>query len=401
MGPRGFSVLEAVIAMALVLAITAVTIALVSPNQAGFAAGLERADMQQRLRVAAGTLYEDLVMAGAGAYQGANRGSLACCFAPILPYRQGTSHDDPAGTFKTDTITVMYVPPTVAQTTLATNGPSVVSADIGVNWEAGCPAGDPACGFKRGMTVLLYDASGNYDTFSITNVQSGMLHVQGTGGTLTYTDYPPTSTTIVQLAHIVYYLKSDASAGTYQLMSREGGTGAAHGDMPVVDNLVALTFDYCGDPQPPQLINAPGDPAGQRTTYGPGPPALLQQIPTRGYPAGENCTFLVDPVSGLQVPRLAVLGSSGGARQPAALVKLTGGRLTDGPWCPDPTNPNRWDADLLRIRRIGVTLRVESANRALRGPASALFAHGGTSKNGNAWLPDLQVRFDVASRNLR
>ena len=89
--------------------------------------------MQQRLRVAAGTLYNDLVMAGAGPSRGANTGSLGHYFAPVLPYRQGTNHDDPPGSFRTDTITLMYVPPTFAQTTLATGGPGAVSADIGVN----------------------------------------------------------------------------------------------------------------------------------------------------------------------------------------------------------------------------------------------------------------------------
>jgi hypothetical protein len=202
------------------------------------------------------------------------------------------------------------VPPTVAQTTLAANGPSVVSADVDVNWEAGCPTGDAACGFKSGMTVLLYDAAGDYDTFSITNVQSSTLQLQRTGGTLTYTAYPPNSTTIVQLANVVYYLKRDASADSYQLVSRDGGTGA---DVPVVDNLVALKFDYYGDPQPPKLIELPDDPAGLSTTYGPSPPSLLRQIPTSGYPPGENCTFLVDPASGFQVPRLALLGSDDGA----------------------------------------------------------------------------------------
>ena len=47
-----------------------------------------------------------------------------------------------------------------------------------MNWVAGCPADDAACGFKRGMAVLLYDASGDYDTFTITDVQSNVLHVQ-------------------------------------------------------------------------------------------------------------------------------------------------------------------------------------------------------------------------------
>src|SRR3989304_1393368 len=127
MRQHGFSILETVVGMALMLTITGVAIALVERGRASFAAQLESADMQQRLRVAAGALYKDLVMAGAGASQGANRGPLSYYFAPILPYRQGTNHDDPPGTFKTDTITVMYVPPTMAQTTLATGATGATS----------------------------------------------------------------------------------------------------------------------------------------------------------------------------------------------------------------------------------------------------------------------------------
>ena len=397
MRENGFSILETVIGMALLSILAGGAIALVDQGRAGFATQLESADMQQRLRVAAGALYPDLVMAGAGAYQSANRGSLSHYFAPILPYRQGTNHDDPVGTFKTDTITVMYVPTTVAQTTIATGGPLGVSADIAVNSDAGCPSGDAACGFKNGMTALLFDASGDYDTFTITNVQSNLLHVQRTGGSLMFADYLPNTTTLVQLASVVYYFKSDTTTGSYQLMARDGGTGA---DVPVVDHLVALTFAYYGDPQPPRLIEPSVDLVGRtalRTTYGPLPPALLQQIPTGGYPAGENCTFMVDPISGVQVPRLADIASGG---QTVTLVQLTGAQLTDGPWCPDESSANRWDADLLRIRRIAVTLRIESAVTALRGPAGVLFTHGGTSKSGSKWLPDQQVTFQVSPRNL-
>ena len=395
MRQRGYSILETVVAMAILLTVAAVAIALVDPSEASFAAQAEAVDMQQRLRVAAGTLSNDLLMAGAGAYQGANKGPLGYYFAPVLPYRQGTNHGDPSGIFRTDAVTLMYVSPTVAQTTLATNGPSGVSADIGVNSEAGCPLGDAACGFKNGMTVLLYDASGDYDPFTITNIQSNVLHVQRTGGSLTHASYQPGTTTIVQLTNIIYYLKSDLATETYQLMSREGGAG---GDVPLVDHIVALQFDYYGDRQPPMLTGkAPSDPMGPWTTYGPPPPALGQQIPTNGYPAGENCTFMVDPVTGVQVPRLDVLGTSSAAN---TLVQLTGPQFTDGPWCPDSLNANRWDADLLRIRRIGVTLRVESANARMRGPAGVLFAHGGTSRNASRWLPDLQVTFQVSPRNL-
>jgi hypothetical protein len=106
---------------------------------------------------------------------------------------------------------------------------------------------------------------------------------------------------------------------------------------------------------------------------------------------------MVDPVSGLQVPRLPVLDSGGAAD---ALVPLMEPQLTDGPWCPDAANANRWDADLLRIRSVGVTLRIQTADAALRGPAGLLFANGGTSISGARWLPDRQVTFRVAPRNL-
>ena len=391
MGQSGFSLIEMAAATALTLAVTAVAFAVIDPAQAGFAAQLEAPDMQQRLRAASGSLYKELVMAGAGPSRGAGAGSLGYHFAPVLPFRVGTSHDDPPGSFRTDTITLIYVPPTFAQTTLATAGPGAAVADIGVRTGPGCPTGDVLCGFKEGMSALIFDAgdgSGAYDTFAITDAQLNVLHVERMGGSLTRTDYQPDTTAIVQVASIVYSLKIDAVAGTYQLVASDAG-GA---EVPVVDHLVSLAFHYYGEAQPPELAVT-----SRGTTYGPRPPALDQQIATHGYPAGENCTFAIDPASGLQSPRLEVLGASGPG---SALVPLAYTELTDGPWCPDVTNANRWDADLLRIRKIGVTLRVQAANAALRGPAGVLFANGGTSRSRNRWLPDLQVRFDVTPRNM-
>jgi hypothetical protein len=89
----------------------------------------------------------------------------------------------------------------------------------------------------------------------------------------------------------------------------------------------------------------------------------------------------------------------------AGLVKLNDPNdpntsLTDGPWCPDPNNVNKWDADLLRIRKITVTLRVQAALAALRGPAGTLFTNAGTSRGANSYAPDQEVKFDVAPRNV-
>jgi hypothetical protein len=61
---------------------------------------------------------------------------------------------------------------------------------------------------------------------------------------------------------------------------------------------------------------------------------------------------------------------------------------------------NRYDADLLRIRRVRITIRVESAIEALRGPASLLFARGGQASSVHALVPDREVTLELAPRNL-
>src|SRR3954471_781029 len=121
---HGFSLLEVLVAMTVMLTVTGAVFSLMNPAQGSFAVEPEVSDMQQRLRIGADTLYKDLVMAGGGAYQGKSTGSLGYYFAPIMPFRSGSTADDPVGTFKTDTITIIYVPPTVAQTSLASKGPS-------------------------------------------------------------------------------------------------------------------------------------------------------------------------------------------------------------------------------------------------------------------------------------
>jgi hypothetical protein len=163
-------------------------------------------------------------------------------------------------------------------------------------------------------------------------------------------------------------------------------------ELPVVDDVVRLEFQYFGDAEPPRLTGKPVDqPPGPWTTYGPAPPPVDK---TRGdWPQGENCIFLV--VNGEHVPRLNTFAGGG-----PALVELTTALFTDGPWCPNVLTPNRFDADLLRIRKIHVTVRVQSALASLRGPASALFLKGGTARAGEHLVPDIEVQFDIAPRNM-
>jgi hypothetical protein len=107
---------------------------------------------------------------------------------------------------------------------------------------------------------------------------------------------------------------------------------------------------------------------------------------------GENCAFAVQ--NGQQVPRLQVLAAGNGE------IELPGNILNDGPWCPDGQYARRFDADLLRIRRVRVKLRVQVALASLRGPAGVLFTRGGTANSGERYVPDQQISFDVTPRNL-
>lgn len=301
--PRGFSLVELAVALAAMLAVLGAVLPLLVRAPRTFDSRTEMADMQQRLRVAADTLFEHLVSAGAGAYTGASAGPLGRSFVPIVPYRTGGTVRDPPGTFKTDTITM----------------------------------------------------------FSVSRAASTP-------------------------ASVTYWLKTDASTATFQLMANES---SGNTDVPVVDHLVALMFEYYGDPQPPLLRQPAGAAGPWVTTYGPAP----QTTAAAPFAAGENCLFAPGVTS--PQPRLPALGDPG-----TSPVPLTAAQLSDGPWCPHGGDPDRWDADLLRIRAVTVTMRVQAAAAALRGPAGVLFAHGGTSRTADRWVPDQEIRFQVAPRNL-
>jgi hypothetical protein len=72
--------------------------------------------------------------------------------------------------------------------------------------------------------------------------------------------------------------------------------------------------------------------------------------------------------------------------------------LQDGPWAPSDPDVGMFDADLLRIRRVRVVLRVEAALAAMRG-AGTFFTRGGTSTSAGRYAPDHELQFDIALRN--
>jgi prepilin-type N-terminal cleavage/methylation domain-containing protein len=382
----GFSLIELLVSMSLMLIVLAGVFATLHPAEGVFLAEPEAADAQQRLRLAADTVARELRLAGAGAPFGAMSGPLAESFAPVLPFRRGRRNTDPPATFTRSTITLLRLAPGAAQTTIASAVPAA-SSFAQLNADPGCPPADPSCGFDVGSEVAIYDGTGAYDTFTVTGL-SGRTLALDHNMVDTPTVYAPGVSKIAAVNSRTFFLKT-GSDGISRLMQYNGAAGA---DVAIADHVVALGFEYYGEPSPPRLYRPLAEPQGPWTTYGPRPPA--PGVQATAYPPGENCVFARD-AAGLVVPRLAVLG--GGS---TGLVPLGAADLTDGPWCPDASSPNRYDADLLRIRMVAVTLRVEAASSAVRGPAGVLFTRGGTSAGGYRFVPDQETRLVVSPRNM-
>lgn len=385
----GFTIVEVLIASAIMLIVTGTVFSLVDPGQATYRTQPEVSEMQQNLRIGQNAMYQDLVLAGAGPYLGSGTGPLLGYFSPLLPYRAGTVGNDVSRgvLYRSDAITIMYVPQTTAQATIEKSMPAT-SSEIDVTAQPGCPVNDPFCGFDVGMRVAIFDDSGSYDTFTITSIQPSPTKLQHRDDNFTKAYQP--GAVIAQVASNTYYLKTDNATKTYQLMLYDGYMR----DEPLVDNVVDLQFVYFGEPKGPVLLKPVTDTKGPFTTYGPKPPALGVDNTSDPYAAGENCVFRVDGGSGTQVSRLPDLSTATG------LVEITAAMLQDGPWCPSATSANRYDADMLRVRRVEARLRVQAPSASLRGPAGTLFKYGGTSTGGARQVPDQEIRFEVTPRNM-
>jgi prepilin-type N-terminal cleavage/methylation domain-containing protein len=382
-GDRGLTLVEVLIALSIMAVISAGLYTIVGPAHGAFRAHPAAVDMQQRLRLASEGLTARLLGAGAGPCNGVFGAPLGATVACVLPYRVGP-RGDPPGTWRPDAVTVISVPGTAAAVPLAqTFAPSAGWTEI--QQVPSCPVDDASCGLREGTTVLLVAPHGQADIFNVTAVAGSSVQLQPRDPT-SGRSYPIGSQ-LVPVAIDTYYARLGAPAEGPQLVHGDGDQS----DMPEVDHVARLTFEYFGDPRPPELRPSPAG-AEPRTTYGPVPPPIDVDDADDSWPAGENCVFQV--IGAAQVGRLVAAGGT------PPLVRLLPDALTDGPWCPDGTAANRYDADLLRIRKVRVTIRVEASSASLRGADARLFTSPGTSRGGSGFVPDREVTFDVVPRAL-
>lgn len=383
-GTHGYSLIELVVSAAIALTVTSVVFTLLRSSQNEFARQSEIADMQQRLRAAFDTLHRDLVDAHGQPAQGHSARS-SRTIPPLMPFRLGLRDADPQGTARSDAMTVLIVPEHAPEA--AIDQPlAAASGSVVLRLASGCPPGDLACGFREGMDVLVHDETSAFDLYTITDVSASTLTLDHV-----LVDWPkmyPAGSVLTQVESHTYFLRNAQSTRPPQLARYGGGR---RNDVPVVDHVVGLSFEYYGEAEPPAMVRPLGDPIRPWMTYGPPPqpdPASVPPVPL------SNCVLVANGTP-MASSRLPALGAAGGP-----LVPLTVAQLSDGPFCPDDAAPSRFDADLLRVRSVGVRLRVQAAQAALRGPAGGLFALAGTARMGERYVPDIEVGFRVTPRQL-
>jgi hypothetical protein len=236
----GYSVVELLVASAILFAISGAVLNLLNDGLIGTPVLEESTDLQQRARIVAEALAGELRAAAAGT----PTGPLSRYFAAVEPRRPA----DPVGHAAADVLTLRYVPSGGAHARLAQ--PLAPASPVVVLDIAGCPANTIACGFVANTTAIVFDTSGHASVVNVDAIGPGVLTISDTAGgrSVAYA----AGCEIAEASQVTFFL--DAAAR--QLRRIEAG-----GAFVVADNVTALAFDYMRSDMTPlplsQLADGP------------------------------------------------------------------------------------------------------------------------------------------------
>lgn len=375
MTSRGFTLIELLVATLVTLAILGALAGLAGPMRMGFDRTLAAGEVSMGARAGIETLLAELRQSGTGALISPPSSMLADVTPTVVPR---TSLDDEAMSAPFRALAVVGVPVGAGQGILRERA-EAGSTSLQLEAAAPCPEQDGTCGFEPGGRAVLHDQA-RAEWVDIDGIAAGSATLL----LITPLAKPfEKGAVVVGIDSAVYGLRSSHD-GSMQLVRRT----AAGAEQPIIDHVAEFDVALFGTGLPPQ----PGTREEDPPTYGATPPALGIDDERDSWAEGENCSLAVDD-DGRRAPRLQALAS------PGALVPLHPSGLSDGPWCPDAADRSAFDADLLRVRRVDVRLRVEAASSAMRGPAGRLFRRSGEAGEAARWVPDLDLRVAVTLRN--
>jgi prepilin-type N-terminal cleavage/methylation domain-containing protein len=383
---KGVTLIELLVALAIALVAAAGIVKLADDARVFFLVQPEVMDVTQRARAGVDLLIAELTSAGAGASLGPDAGPLIRWIPPVIPSRyQGSGASDPAGSVFPDRVTLVTA--TEAVPLLAVRGAMAApSAAVPIAGQAGCPVGDDVCGFRDGQRIAVFDRAAAFDLATVRapaalpGAPFGSALLPHDPSMVAKAFREEDDARVVEVRAVTYYFDRARSQ-----LRRATGPRA---DAPVLDDVVGLSLRYFGERAPPA---SPRPAAGV-----------------------ANCLF-----DAAGVPSLPSLPPDDGDQ-----VEMTDALLTDGPWCggdpsggagPSGGGPSggagsgasagavaaAFDADLYRLRRIRVTLRVQASAVWARGRDPNLFQRPGTGMAFKLLVPDYVITFDVSPRNLQ
>lgn len=345
---RGMSVAELLVALVLVLIVAAGLSRLAADAHAAFRSQPAASDLVQRARVVLDALAQEIALAGGGFPLLDDPVRLIEIVPPVLPRGAGPGAADLDSSAFADRITTLTIPDDAPQSAVA----AMASPDREVELRPGrwCPPADPACGFGPGDVAILVDVTPAFDLLTVAAAGPGWILPEAA---LSRTYGAGASARLGAVRASTY--RFDAARG--QLRRAIAGSI----EQPVVDHVVAFNARYFADPFPPIV---PWQPAG---------------------------TCVVDAAG---APRLPVLAPTHGT-----LAELSIGELADGPWC--GAAPNRFDADLYRVRLIRLSIRLQVEDPGLRGRDRRRFLRPGSAADDAMQVGDVEVTVDVSPRSMR
>lgn len=359
---RGATLVELLVALALLGLAMSVVAALTMPVLAAFEAEPAAADAQQRARGTLQVLIDDVQRAGTGFLHHTDAGpglGLPALWPEAL-------HTGPwTVTPRANTLTTWHAPRGAAHgTTRTAIAPGALVVPLAR--PAFCAASTPTCGFAADDEVVLFLPHGRFAVATVAQVDAPLdLRL-----TAPLVEAWPAGAAVAAVTAHTYELRADPATGLSQIVRRLGSGPPT----PVVDFVRRFEVEWIAARGAPAVQLAP-DGSEEHATGAPAPPpAGLAADPA--WPPGENCAFFRDAAGGAHWR-----GAAGGAT-PAPLPAAS---LSDGPWCPSAVAPVRWDADLARVDGVRVVLSIAVAVDTLR-PAPAL---GLARRPGARLVPDL------------
>lgn len=361
-GARGATLIELLVALTLLGLAMSVVAALTIPVLAAFEAEPAAADAQQRARSTLQVLIDDVQRAGTGFLHDTEAGP-GLGLPSLWPdaVRTGAWAVSP----RANTLTAWHAPRGAAHglTRVALAAGATV---VPLARPAFCSAVIPTCGFAAGDEVVLFLPHGRFAVATIAQVEAPLdLHLAAP-----LADAWPAGSVVAAVTAHTYEVRSDPATGLAQIVRRLGSGPPT----PVVDFVRRFEVQWIAAGGAPSVHLAP-DGSEEHATGAPAPPPAGVVVDA-AWPAGENCAFFRDAAGGTHWR-----GAAGGG----APAPLGAAALGDGPWCPSPAAPVRWDADLARIDGVRVVLSIAVAVDTLR-PAAGL---GLARRPGARLVPDL------------